>query len=252
MRTSLSLLVLCLVIYTMAFAALSETASAVPTTYATRATFLTDTRITGSVATEDFEDAAAGPGVTTSNFPVGGLNNATGDGTIFQNGDIVPGVTFDDDAVSAGTPDMAVTANGFLFGGSTINFAPAPFTNGLDMTFSGAVTAVGMDMFFFNGGTNTGTITVTAFDANGVAIFGTAPVITTIAGGYTFIGIVTDTPISRVNLTGTGLAPFFGTGAEIIDNLVFNPEPSSWALMLLGLAGMGGFVRRRRRLRAAV
>ena len=88
-------------------------------------------------------------------------------------------------------------------------------------------------------------VTVTAYDLSGTAIFSTAPSITASTSGYVFIGVVTDVAISRINIVAGG-----PTAHETIDNLVFNPEPSTFALTALGLLGLAGVARRRRRKRA--
>jgi len=62
------------------------------------------------------------------------------------------------------------------------------------------------------------------------------------------------TDLTSLNITGVNAAGAFGDYS--IDNIVVDggggvPEPTSWALMLLGFAGLGATLRARRRVAAA-
>jgi PEP-CTERM motif len=62
--------------------------------------------------------------------------------------------------------------------------------------------------------------------------------------GVQFIGLVSDTPFTTLELSGT-----FRTGGDGFgfDNLAFSsaiPEPATWAMMILGFGLVGGSLRR--------
>ena len=99
-------------------------------------------------------------------------------------------------------------------------------------------------------GLGSGTVTLLAFDAFGAQI-----------------GSVTDTddkplgqgPILTLNVAGIHSVRFFGEGTVGFDNFQFGaltavspvPEPSTWAMMILGFAGVG-FMSYRRKNRMAL
>jgi hypothetical protein len=75
------------------------------------------------------------------------------------------------------------------------------------------------------------------------------------SNSYAFFGAISDTAFSSFALTGSRIAI---TSASLpgIDNLAFGngvsavPEPSTWAMMILGFAGVGYMTYRRRKVAA--
>lgn len=120
---------------------------------------------------------------------------------------------------------------GFPAGSATLTFAGSSnavgfYTTGLQTTF-GAVFQVNYD----NGTSQTIDIPVNT------------------DGGVSFFGLVDTNSFSSITISRPG------TDAWGIDNLTYAfpsavadvPEPSTWAMMILGLAGIGASLRRRRR-----
>jgi hypothetical protein len=243
-----------ILVFSLAFAALAAAASdafAVPTFYTVRngvGSFNADAR-TGATAFEDFESpGTALPAAPNSFYLDSGPYDSTGVGsTAYGAGDLIPGFQISD-------PGGTATVNGGAF------FVPAGFSHSVGHStgaqFGGAttisftagdgVTAVGFDLHVTSGGggPTASTVSVQAFDFNNNAYFALPQTTTSAVGSYVFAGVVVDAAIQRVVVTTTG------NQVVLIDNLVFNPEPSSWALMALGLGGLVGVVRRRRRARA--
>jgi hypothetical protein len=132
------------------------------------------------------------------------------------------------------------------------------------------------DILFFLPGTNTPAVT-TGFGAifsdvdlaniTSIQLFGAdnsslgtffAPTAGVPNSGFSFLGISYATPtISRVRVTSGNAALAPGTTDSqadlvVLDDFLFGepfasavPEPSTWAMMLLGFAGIGGMMRRR-------
>ena len=90
--------------------------------------------------------------------------------------------------------------------------------------------AVGLNIFGFLGAVQTGVINIAS-----------------LGSGYTFVNGASLGNIDRLVFDGTG-----GGGGFVLDNLTLNPagvggipEPSTWALLILGFGAVGAGMRRR-------
>lgn len=109
-------------------------------------------------------------------------------------------------------------------------------------TFDAQVNSIGIDL-----------MTIVNFGGDvEVSVDGESYVVSTANNPMrTFFGLVSDKAFSSFTITSRG-------GMGLFDNLSFGafssavPEPSTWAMMIVGFAGVGGMVRRsRRQTRAA-
>ena len=130
----------------------------------------------------------------------------------------IQGNRFDDRLVRLGaltTFNFNSSVNGF---GGIFNLAPNGLGQGIDFSIDG-----------------------------GVNFVGSIPLV----GGNQFWGFITDTRFSSLQLTG-GTGPGGVAETYNLDNARFGtvaaavPEPSVWALMVLGFGAIGGAMRRRR------
>jgi hypothetical protein len=106
-----------------------------------------------------------------------------------------------------------------------------------------ASTAVGFDF----GGLLGGPVTFTINTSNGGS-FTASTNASTAGGGLDFFGVVTSTPITSVSILMPDCCAY-----NAVDNFAFGagvPEPATWGMMLLGMAGLGVAMRNRRKLAA--
>ena len=206
-----------------AFALLAGSASALPTVYTSDAAW------TG----------AAPGGLTTQTFEgvPGGSSTSLNFGT----------VTFNCNG-SSWCPGFFGQSTVYSTDGTHSVFFATPDT--ATFTFSSAITAFGIDVI------GLGDVGVTTFSINN----GSGP--QTLVSGYsapggavTFAGIIDSAGFTQVTFSGT--APNDGV---FFDRLRFGgapggggavPEPATWAIMILGFAGIGATLRRRRAAFAA-
>jgi hypothetical protein len=210
----------------------------------------------GSLAGSSFASASPvvttpTPGVTVYTSAAAFAAATTGPSTIGFDGIIVPpamfagfpslslgGATFSD-----GDPavDVNVTAAGFY--GPSITY-PADFlvdagntdpANTLNITFASGQAAVGLDF-----GALFSSVTSTLTASTGTAVTDTA---TASAGSTEFVGFVSTTPITSLSLTVTG-------DSYVLEDVVLAspvPEPTTWAMLILAMGGLGAALRRRGR-----
>ena len=109
----------------------------------------------------------------------------------------------------------------------------------LSIDFTTPTTAFGVDLETYDGFPNT--VTVTVFAADDTTVLGTAPGISLADSNPVFVGFEDPNGIGLVLISSTG-QPF----SAVIDNLTFGavPEPTSWAALTLGVAGLAGLHRR--------
>ncbi len=123
-----------------------------------------------------------------------------------------------------------------------------------DLGFLDATTAFGLRAFTVHRGDPTGSYT----DTLNLTVDGSTGTATSASGsnyvsspGSGFIGFISTTPVSSAVLTGTGAEDFVDI-AQLSGTTV--PEPSTWAMLLLGFAGLGyaGYRARRSAVAAAL
>jgi hypothetical protein len=133
-------------------------------------------------------------------------------------------------------------------GSSFINGITAVDT-GFKITFNSAITAFGADFRGFN---NLHSTTRSFVVVNGEEL--SAPVVPGNADA-SFFGFISDTPFTEITFVRNPALAFGSTDAFGMDNVVFGigavPEPSTWALMILGFAGVG-FMAYRRKSKSAL
>jgi hypothetical protein len=134
----------------------------------------------------------------------------------------------------------AITTSGTYWFGNLPSIGFSEASNALRLAFSSPATPVRAFAFFDVGSDDA--FAVRAYDANDTLI-GSGNTQET-PGTPLFWGFVADTDIARVTIT-----PRTGNGYIGIDNFEFGravPEPSTWAMVALGLLGLAVGARRRR------
>jgi hypothetical protein len=195
-----------------------------------------------SVITLDFE--GAGNQAALLNFYNGGTDSAGNSGANY-------GVSFGGNALSLVDADAGGSGNFanepspstimfFLSGTTDLNYAPG-FTSGFSFYYSSSTDA---DVNVYSGenasGTLLGTIHLNAQAFNGCSGDPTGQFCNWSAAGVAFAGIAKSIDFGgTVNQTGYDNITF-GSSVPTI------PEPSTYALMALGLAGVGAIARRRK------
>ena len=195
-----------------------------------------------SVITLDFE--GAGNQAALLDFYNGGTDSAGNSGSNY-------GVSFGGNALSLVDADAGGSGNFanepspstimfFLSGTAVLNYAPG-FTSGFSFYYSSSTDA---DVNVYSGenatGTLLGTIHLNAQAFNGCSGDPTGQFCNWSAAGVAFAGIAKSIDFGgTVNQTGYDNITF-GSSVPTI------PEPSTYALMALGLAGVGAIARRRK------
>lgn len=222
--------------FAAAFASLvvGGAASAAPTYYATRGAF--DAANTG-LTFEGFEKMDATSTVTFTSP----LNSTTSIAGVVSPGEIVAGISFD---LTDGH-DAYVAAPGQSANTTRAIGVNTPTTAGWKVSFDAPTNAFGVDAYQnFGGGGQSGSpilVTVNLYDASSSLI--DSSTFSVPSGSNGFFGVSSTVGISY--LTIDNRASF-----DVIDNIEFGaapavPEPSTYALMALGLAGIAGVARRR-------
>jgi hypothetical protein len=182
---------------------------------------------TGATTVEDF--------TPSFHFPItsGILNSSTSDVVAFGDpivsGEILPGVTY---STPIGTGNFFNIDAGGGFTGGFLDTITGPRV--LTVTFSGDQTGFGFDTNSLMG--NFTVVINGTYVENFSAVSSSTP---------TFFGFQSSSKdITSVTIAGDN--PTFGFA---IDNFTYSasavPEPSTWAMMLLGFAGLGFAARRR-------
>lgn len=209
-------------------------ASAAPTYYGTRAAF--DTANVG-LTFEGFEsmDAVGTVGFTS---PLSSTSNIAG---VVSPGEIVAGITFD---MTTGH-DAYVAAPGQSANTSRAIGVNTPTAAGWKVSFDAPTNAFGVDVYQnFGGGNQSGSsisVTVNLYNLSSALI--DSSLITVPSGSNGFFGVYSASGISYLTIDNAD-------SFDVIDNVEFGtapaiPEPSTYALMALGLAGIAGVARRR-------
>ena len=122
--------------------------------------------------------------------------------------------------------------------------------SGFSITFKNPTTAFGADFRGFNNAflPQQGRSFI---EVDGVQL---TPPIVSLNSDASFFAFVSDTPFSTVRFTFDSSLPPFFTDAFGMDNVTYGvgavPEPSTWAMMILGFAGVGFMAYRRKSKRA--
>ena len=220
-----------LFIATAALLPIAATAQATTTTFSSQGTF---SAAAGPVSTETFQGC---PSSTTS-FS-GNVSSSVGPCS-----GILPGVTYSPAQGSlyiagAGQSSNPTTALGLdVFSGDPIT-----------INFAAGTTAFGANLYQnFGGGNQSGSdaaFLILAYGAGNVLLGTFNPNVA--SGGGSFFGLTSTDAIFSVKISQP-------TGFAVIDNVQFKggvPEPGTWAMMLLGFAGIGVAFRRNRSRRQA-
>lgn len=214
----------------LAFAAPAE---AQITTYSSQSSF---SAAAGTVTTENFESC---PHATTA-F-TGSLSSSAGPCSA-----ITSGVTFSPQQGSLYIAGPGQSSNPSTALGMNV-FVSDP----ISITFGTGITAFGADLFQNFGGGSQGS-TDTAFNilayGAGNTLLGTFNPLVSPNGGD-FFGLTSTDSIFRIDIGQPG-------GFAVVDNVQFSasavPEPSTWAMLLMGFGGIGVALRRQRRNVAAL
>jgi len=115
-------------------------------------------------------------------------------------------------------------------------------SNGVtDLTFVGGTTAFGLRAYTVHTGDTTGsytdTLNLTVDGSTGTATSASGSNYLTLPGSG-FIGFVSTTPVTSGVLTGTGAEDFVSVAQLSNVPGAAVPEPSTWAMMALGFAGL--------------
>ena len=201
-------------------------ASAAITTFTDRGAFQA---ALGGFSIENFNSVVGEPSFQSSPLIVGSLT-LQGFGTQFDRNFIdQPPQQFSVFDIDGTTNVNAVTADGG--------------TGGFTITFASAVTGFGADFAAFQD-----------FVLRSQIVIGSDIVQPAINGGNVvqFLGYTSTTPFTSVRFEGVGAADGFA-----FDNVTFGgvaaavPEPATWAMMLIGFAGLGFASQARRRAAGA-
>jgi hypothetical protein len=167
---------------------------------------LTAIAVPAQATTVVFDWTLAGPATTLGGFGTAGSGSGTFTVTTGANGDLI----------------TAITGN---IGGNAVTLL-APGTNGSD------------DLLFPIGTSFTGGASVVDLDTSGIAV-------STTLGNYHIFG--GGSPFSKGTLSGNDIDEVgpagFGVGTLAVSAV---PEPSTWAMMLLGFGGIGFMAYRRK------
>lgn len=174
--------------------------------------------------TIDFEGTATG---SYSSLTYGSVTiSFLGGNGVFQVGNATPGAP--------------------ISGHNLISFFDNPGTDSFQAVFAGGASSVSIGMGDFNADDDEGHLR--AYDsANNLLDFDYIFVPSSVFGGAT-LTVSSGSKISRVEWNETGSF----AGAVYWDNLSYTdfqggvPEPTTWALMLMGFGGLGAMLRRQR------
>jgi hypothetical protein len=217
-------------------AAAAVPAQAAISLYTDRTTFTVDT---GAATIEDF--------TATSHFPItsGVLNSSTTEAGLSA-GDIEAGVTYSVPLPGSGF-FFNIDAGGGFAGGFLDGLVAGGDRKTLTVDFDAAQGAFGFD---------TNTLMGTAFS---IRIFGTSGLLydeTLAVSDAAFFGFAS----SETNILSAEIVGNDSTFSFALDNFTFDgdavsgaiPEPSTWAMMILGFGAAGSVLRRRRTGRPVV
>lgn len=188
-------------------AALATPSFADTTTYTSSAAFLAS--LSGTSYTEAFTGLSSPDAGAALNFLSGGFSySISSPGNLYATGDVL----------STSLPD-----------------------EGLTITFtSGNVTAVGGNFFNVNFSDEFQQVAVTLTLSDG-----TTTTFTPASAADSFRGFASTQVINSLTISAPGATLYASVDNLTVGAVTPVPEPSSWALMGLGLAGMGVFARRR-------
>jgi hypothetical protein len=167
---------------------------------------LTAIAVPAHAATLTFDWTLAGPATSLGGFGTAGSGSGTFTVTTGANGDLITAITGE-------------------IGGNAVTLLP-PGTNGSD------------DLLFPIGTSFTGGTSVVDLDTSGIAVSTTLGNYHIFGGGSPFsVGTVSGNDIDEIGPAG------FGVGTLAVSAV---PEPSTWAMMILGFLGVGVVAYRRK------
>jgi hypothetical protein len=200
-------------------------ANAALTVFTSRAAF--ETALSGGFTTETFNGVVGEPAFRTAPVTVGGLTLQGFGSSQFDRNFI------DQQPLQFGVFNVDGTA--------VVNAVTALGTSGLTVTLASGVRGFGADFAAMQDGVFRTQI-----------LFGSQAYTPSVTAGnvVTFLGIVSDTPFTTVTFQSASVSTSDGFA---FDNVTFGnvangvPEPSTWAMMLVGFAGLAFASRRRTR-----
>jgi hypothetical protein len=195
----------------------------------------------GHAATLAYNDVTAFDNATTSQNTVGfnGILTCSGNGcfqgftSVTQNG-----ITFTTSAPFVNVTSATYYAPGITYAGDFLAdaYPPGGITDTLTIKLAAAVTAFGLDFTTPNGSN-------VAFGlSNG---FSTSVPTVTPFGPTQFEGFVSTTPFDTITFSVPSPDGYFVV--DVTTAVAAVPEPSTWAMLLLGFAGIGFMGYRRRK-----